>query len=110
MALDRESIFREQEKLRLLNKQLQAQVTALQNNPAQTGGKLENNRPLNLLVLDELIQKRIMEAMSLDHPTPITKIHDSPLSEEIQGCEFPRKFSTPSFEYYFRVSDPIQHI
>ena len=31
MAFDRESIFREQEELKLLNQQLQTQVTTLQN-------------------------------------------------------------------------------
>ena len=87
MALVRENIFQKQEKLRLLNQQLQTQVTALQNNPTQAGGELENNRSSNLLTLDELIQKRIVEAKSLDHSSPITKIHDYPLSEEIQRCE-----------------------
>jgi len=45
-----------------------------------------------------------MKVKSLDRPTPITKIHDSPLFEEIQGCEFPRKFSSPTFNYYSNVS------
>ena len=63
MTIDRENILQEQEKLKLLNQQLQAQVTCLQNNLAQSEGKIENNRSPNLLALDELFQKRIMEVM-----------------------------------------------
>jgi len=91
MTLNRENIFWKQEKLRLLNQQLQAQVTALQNNPPQTGGELENKRFPNLLALDERIQKRIVEAKSLYHSSPITIIHGFSLSEEIQMYEFPTK-------------------
>jgi len=64
----------------MLNQQLQAQLAALQNNKAEIEGELKNNRSPNLLALDELIQKRIVEANSLDHPPPITKIHDFSLS------------------------------
>ena len=110
MALVRKNIFQKQEKLRLLNQQLQTQVTAFLNNLARTRGKLENNRSPNLLALDELIQKQIVEAKSLDHPSSIIKINDSPLSKEIQRCEFPRKFSTHTFDYYCGVSDPVQYI
>jgi len=47
------------------------------------------------------------EARLLNHPTPTTKIHESPLSKEIKGHEFLKKFSTLTFDYYFGVSDPI---
>jgi len=94
----------------MLNQQLQAQVTVLQNNLAQTEGELENNMSPDPLALDELIYERIMEAKSLGHPPLIAKIHDSPLFEEIQRCKFQRKFSTPTFDYYSGVSDPVQHI
>ena len=46
----------------------------------------------------------------LDHPTPTAKIHESPLSKEIQESEFSKKFSTLTFDYYSRVSDLVQHI
>ena len=56
MALDSENILWEQKKkLRLLNQQLQAQVTALQNIPVQIEGDYENNRSPDLRTLDELI-------------------------------------------------------
>ena len=55
MALNRENNFREQQKLRLLNQQLQAQVAALQINLTQTGYELENNQSPNLFAFDELI-------------------------------------------------------
>ena len=93
----------------LLNQQLQSQVIAFQNNSTQTGGELENNISPNLLTLDESIQKRIVEAKSLDHPNPITKINDSLLRRDPK-CKFPRKFLTPTFDYYFKVSDSVQHI
>ena len=38
------------------------------------------------------------------------KISDSPLSEEILECEFSRKFSTLTFDYYSGVTNPVQHI
>jgi len=38
------------------------------------------------------------------------KISDSPLCKEILECEFPKKFSTPTFDYYSGVSDLVQHI
>ena len=38
------------------------------------------------------------------------KVSDSPLSEEILECEFPKKFSTPTFDYCCGASDPVQHI
>jgi len=44
MALDHEHVLQEQEKLRLLNKQLLAQVVALQSNPVQMGATLITTR------------------------------------------------------------------
>ena len=38
------------------------------------------------------------------------KVSDSPLSQEILECEFSKMFSTLTFDYYSRVSDPVQHI
>ena len=40
----------------------------------------------------------------------IFKVFVSPLFEEILKYEFPKKFSAPIFDYYFRASDPVQHI
>ena len=55
MTLDRESILRKQEELKLVNQQLQTQVTTLQNNSTQAGDDLESNRSPNLHGLNELI-------------------------------------------------------
>jgi len=74
------------------------------------GGEPKNNRSSDLHALDELIQKWIVEYKLQDHLTTIVKIPDSPLSVEIQECEFPGKFSTSTCDYYARVSDPVQHI
>jgi len=41
--------------------------------------------------------------------TSSSKVSDSPLPEEILGCEFP-KLSTLTFDYYSGASDPVQHI
>ena len=82
MALNRENILQEQKKLRLLNQQLMAQVSALQNNPVQTEGDTKKSRYPNLCTLEELIQKWIEEARLLDHSTPTTKIHKSPLQTD----------------------------
>ena len=38
------------------------------------------------------------------------KVFDSHLSKEILECDFPKKFSTLTFDYYSRVSDVVQHI
>jgi len=59
MAHDHENILQEQERLRLLNQQLLAQVAALQSNLVQSESDLENNMSPNLRTLDELIQKGI---------------------------------------------------
>ena len=66
-ALDHEYVIREQEALRWLNKQLQAQVANLQNNSAQTEVDPENNRSSSLYALDKLIQKQIKEAKLPHH-------------------------------------------
>jgi len=100
MALDRENLLWEQEKLKLLNQQLLAQVTTFQNNPVQIEGNLGNNMSPNLYILDELIQKWIGEARLLDHSNPTTKNHEFYLSKEIQEYEFSKKFSTLTFDYY----------
>ena len=65
----------------------------------------------DLQALDELIQRQIAKA-KLQKPPNVSasKISDSPLSEEILECEFSRKFSTATSDYYSRVSDPVQHI
>ena len=46
----------------------------------------------------------------LDHPITTTKIHESLLSKEIQDYEFPKKFFTPTFDYYSRVSYLVQYL
>ena len=52
-----------------------------------------------------------MKVRRQDHPTPsVAKVFDSTLSKDILKCEFQKKFSTPTFDYYSRVSDLIQHI
>jgi len=75
--------------------------------PSADEGRPKNSTSPNLRTLDELIQKWIREARLLDHSTPTTKIHESPLSKEIQEYEFPKKFSTQTFDYYSVVSDPV---
>ena len=104
MILDHENIIREQEKLKLLNQQLQTQVAALQNNSTQIEGDPESNRSLSLHALDELIEKRIVKVKLPQHLILTTHIHDSPLSKINQECEFPRKFSTLTFNRYSGVS------
>ena len=110
MAIDDENIIQEQEKLRLLNQQLLVQVASLQNNPMQVEGDPNNNRSPDLRTLDGLIQKRISKAKLLDYPTPSTKIHETPLFKKIQEYKFPKKFSTPTFDCYSGVNDPVLHI
>jgi len=66
MTLDHDNILCEQEELKLFNQHLETQVASLQNNSARTEGNLESERPPNLLALDELIQKWIVEAMCPD--------------------------------------------
>ena len=63
-TLDHENAIREQEPLRQLNNQLQAQFTALQNplTPTQSESKLEIGESLDIRILDELFQRRIKEA------------------------------------------------
>ena len=62
MILDRDNIFQEQDELKLLNQQLQAQVVALQNRCTQAEGDAENGASPDLRVLKELIQKQIIRA------------------------------------------------
>jgi len=57
------------------------------------------------------VQKRIEEAEIQHRDEPIavtTNIFSSPISEEIQECEFPRKFTIPTFDAYssYELSDP----
>jgi len=57
-----------------------------------------------------LIQKQIEEAKLELQSGPkqaAARVSDSPLSEEILECEFPRKFATLTFEYYSETSDPL---
>ena len=42
--------------------------------------------------------------------TLLQPIHESPLSKQIQESQFPKKFSTLTFDYDFGVSDLVQHI
>ena len=83
MAPERENILREQEKLNQLN-QLQTQVAALQNNSTRGEDDPENRGSPSLHALDELIQKRIMEANLPQHLISSTSLHDSPHSKDIQ--------------------------
>ena len=82
MILDRDNILRELEELKLLNQQLQAQVS-----PSRTGptgeADAENGASPDLRVLEELIQKRIVEKKLPQHLVPNTRLHDSPLSKDI---------------------------
>jgi len=74
-------------------------------------GEPENRRSPYFHALDVLIQMWIGEAKLQSHPTVLTtKIPDFSLTKEIQECEFSRKFSIPTYDYYFRVNDPVQHI
>jgi len=81
-----------------------------QNNPGQLEGDPDNKRFLDHCTLDELIQKQIMEVKLLGHPTSSIKTHATPLFKDIQEYEFPKKFCTLIFDYYSKVSDPVQHI
>ena len=83
MALDRKNLIREKEEQKLLNQQLQTQVTALQNNSTQTEGDPESNISPNLHALDKVIQRWIVEAKLPQHLIPTTHIHDYPLSKDI---------------------------
>ena len=103
MSHDHENIFRKQEELRILKQQLQTQVVALQNNSAQTKGDPEINRSPDLYALDVLIQKRIVK-VKMPHHNPNYPNPRFSLSKEIQECEFPRKFLTPTFDYYYNAS------
>jgi len=110
MTLDHTNILCEQEELKLLNQHLQTQVTSLQNNSARTEGDLVSGRSPNLLTLNELIQKWIVDAKLPQHLIPTTRLHDFLLSKDIQKCELLRKFSTPTFDRYTGASDLVQHI
>ena len=62
---------------------------------------------------NELVQRRIEETklQLCNRPNQVTaKVSDSLLSEEILECEYPKKFTTPTFECYSETSDPVQHI
>ena len=64
MILDHDNILREQKELKLLNQQLQAQVFTLQNKSMRAEGDAENGVSPDLCVLEELIQKRIVEGQT----------------------------------------------
>ena len=83
MILDRDNILREQEELKLLNQQLQAQVITLQNRSTRAEGNAEKDGSPDLRVLKELIQKQIMEAKLPQHLVLTTRLHDSPFSKDI---------------------------
>ena len=62
----------------------------------------------DIRTLDELVQRRIQEAklqFCSGLILAVSKVLDSPLFEGIMECEFPRKFSDPTFDYYFGASD-----
>ena len=66
----------------------------------------------DIRALDEFIERRIEEAKLQIHSQSIllaTKVSDSPFWRNLE-CQFLRKFSTSTFNYYSRMSDPIQHI
>ena len=110
MILDRDNILHEQEELKQLNQQLQAQVAAPQNNSTRAEGEAENSGSLDLHVLDELIQKWIMEAKLPQHLISTTRFHDSPCFEDIQECELLKRFTTPIFDSYTGARNLVQHI
>ena len=99
----------QEQKLRILNQQLLAQVASLQNNLVQLEGDPDNKSP-DLRTLDELIQKRIVKAKLLAHPTPSTKTMKLLSPKRTRSTSSLQKFSTPTFYYYSEVSDPMQHI
>ena len=101
-TFDHENVIRKQKALRWLNDQLQAQITALQNNQssAQSETRSEVSGSPDLWVLDKLIQKWIVEAGMQGHPMPfVAKVFYFTHSEDIQKCEFPRKFLALTFDY-----------
>ena len=60
--------------------------------------------------LDKLMSKRVEEARVPIHGrlrATTTDATNSPFSEGILGCEFPRKYIIPNIEYYFGQSDPV---
>ena len=61
----------------------------------------------DIIILDELVRRRIQEAKlhPCSEPTlSAIRVSDSPHCKEILKCEFSKKFSAPSFDYYSRVS------
>ena len=80
-TLGHENAIRQQEALRRLNDQLQAQIVAFQNNQPSTlsESKPEVGGSAEIRILDELIQKRITKANPQSHQTlSATKVSDSP--------------------------------
>jgi len=66
---------------------------------------------LDVKILDELTQRQIKEAklqFNRQSSPSAAKVFNSP-SKEILECEFLRKFSTSTFDYYSGVSEPVQH-
>jgi len=70
----------------------------------------KNEKFYDIKALDELVQRRIQEVKLQFRrgPTQATaKVSDSPLSEKILECEFPKKFSILTFDYNSGASDPV---
>ena len=66
----------------------------------------------DIRALDELVQRQIQEVKLQFRSRLIqaaAKVFDS-LSIEILECEFAKKLSTSTFDYYSRASDLVQHI
>ena len=64
----------------------------------------------HIRILDELVQTQIQEVKLRFYHGPTllaAKVSDSHLSEEILECEFLKQFSTLTFGYYSRGSDPV---
>ena len=53
--------------------------------------------------------RRLSCSLTADQHFQLSK-SPTPLSKEILECEFPKKFSTPTYDYYSVVSDLVQHI
>ena len=68
--------------------------------------ELEFGGSPDLRTLDELIQRRAEAKLQSSPSLSTVKISDSPFSEEILECEFPKKFATPTFDYCYGMNDP----
>jgi len=67
----------------------------------------------DIRTLDERVQRRLQEVklqLCSGSILSAAKFSDSSLFEEILKCEFAKKFSTPTFDYYSGTRNSVQHI